>query len=212
MTNNLATTGDGFDVPEPGGGGLIVGQLLKFNNGAYFANKTEVVPLGTTLVVVAVTTLWIKWENGRPAEHRVTRPGQAHPVRDDLPDQDQAEWKPGFKDQLADPWKDSRYLHLVDPQTGADYTFVTDSYGGRKAIGELKSQITNVRFAHPGAVPTVRLASTMMPTDYGPKPRPSFKVIGWKNMSGSATSVEQKQITAPAAAKKRADYDDEIPF
>jgi hypothetical protein len=211
MTSNLATTGDGFDVQEPGGGNLIVGRMLKFNGGQFFVDKTEMMPLGTTLVVVSVATLWIKWQDGRPAEHRITYPGQQHPVRDDLPDQDQNLWE-SFKDQLTDPWKDSRYLRLVDPKTGADYTFVTDSYGGRRAIGELKSQIGNVRFSYPGAVPMVQLATTTMPTDWGPKPRPQFKVTSWKSLSGEA--VEQKQISAPAPEKKHAarDMDDSIPF
>jgi hypothetical protein len=208
----MTMTGDGFDVSEPGGGGLMIGRMMKFNNGTYYVDKTEVMPLGTALVVVGVVTVWIKWRDGRPIERRVTYPGQTHPDRNDLPDQDQSVWELGLSGQPADPWKDSRYLHLVDPRTGADYTFVTDSYGGRRAIGDLKSQISNVRFAHPSAVPVVQLASTMMPTDYGPKPRPQFKVVSWKGAGGGeAAVIEQKQITAPAAPTKKT-IDDEIPF
>jgi hypothetical protein len=190
----------------------MVGRMMKFNNGTYYVDKTEVMPLGTILVVVSVTTLWIKWQGGRPVERRVSYPGQQHPVRDDLPDQDESLWEEGLSGEPADPWKDSRYLRCVDPQTGADYTFVTDSYGGRRAIGELKSQISNVRFAHPGAVPVIALASTTMPTDYGPKPRPQFKVTSWKSLSGEA--VTERQATAQITDNKRTarGFDDDLPF
>jgi hypothetical protein len=72
-----------------------------------------------------------------------------------------------------------------------------------------------VRYAHPGAVPTVQLASTMMPTTYGPKPRPQFKVISWKSLGGEAApAIAPKQISAPTVGKKTVvqDIDDEIPF
>ena len=89
----------------------------------------------------------------------------------------------------SDPWRDTRYLRLIDPRTGQDYTFVTDTYGGRKAVGELKSQISNVRFAYPGAVPLVQLGSTMMKTSFGLKPRPEFKVVGWRNKGNAPVQL-----------------------
>jgi hypothetical protein len=80
-------------------------------------------------------------------------------------------------------------LRLIDPRTGQDYTLVTDTYGGRKAVGDLKSQISNVRFAYPGAVPVVQLGSTMMKTAYGLKPRPEFKVVGWRDNNRGALQL-----------------------
>jgi hypothetical protein len=213
MSNDLTRAGDGFDVPERGGGNLIIGKLLKFNSGAYTADKTEPVPIGTTLAAVSVTTAWVHWADGRPTEHRITLPGQTHPERDDLPDQDEDQWEEGLNGEPADPWRDTRYLQLIDPRTGADFTFVSDSYGGRRAVGELKSQIANVRFAHPGAVPIVQLSTTTMKTNYGPKPRPQFKVVSWKGGGGKAepapamTQIEHQREPTKANA-----YDDEIPF
>jgi hypothetical protein len=215
MSNDLQTA-DGFDVPERGGGNLIVGKLMKFNNGAYVIDKTETLPPHTTLVVLDITTAWVKWRDGKPVEHRITYPGQVHPDRDDLPDQDEALWEEGLTSEPADPWKDTRYVRMVDPRTGADYTFVTDSYGGRRAVGELKSQVSNVRYACPGAVPIVELGTTQMKTNYGPKPRPSFRVVGWKGKGGE--NVSARQITdrhdrrMPSEPNVAPSYDDEIPF
>jgi hypothetical protein len=173
------TKNDGFSVGEKSGNNLIVGKMLKFTiDGKYKVDKTEILPDNSTLVAMDVTTVWVKWDDSRPIEHRITHPGQLHPDRADLPDLDQATWERGLNGDPADPWRDSRYLRLIDPRTGQDYTFVTDTYGGRKAVGDLKSQIANVRFAHPGAVPIVQLGSAMMKTSYGLKPRPEFKVVG----------------------------------
>ena len=187
-TNNNQV--DGFSVAEKSGSNLIVGKMVKFTiDGKYKIDKADILPDNTRLVAIDVTTAWVKWDDGKPIEHRITHPGQVHPDRADLPDQDETMWERGLNGGLADPLRDTRYLRLIDPRTGQDYTFVTDTYGGRIAIGELKSQINNVRFAYPGAIPVVQLSSTMMPTAYGLKPRPEFKVIGWRNKNDKAAPL-----------------------
>src|SRR5262249_41984275 len=82
--------------------------------------------------------------------------------------------------KLGDPWHDSRYLYLLDLKTAEDYTFVTDTYGGRRALGDLANQIAKVRCAHPGAIPLISLSSEMMQTKRGSRPKPYFKVLEWR--------------------------------
>jgi hypothetical protein len=189
MTSNNKQA-DGFSVAEKRGSSLIIGKMAKFTTeGKYKIDKADILPDYTRLVATDVTTAWVKWHNDKPVEHRVTQPGQIHPDRLDLPDQDETNWEPGLNGESADPWRDTRYLHLIDPQTGQDHTFVTDTYGGRKAVGDLKSQISNVRFAYPGAVPIVQLGSTMMKTSFGLKPRPEFKVVGWRNKGNAPVQL-----------------------
>jgi hypothetical protein len=166
-------------------------------------------PATTTLVAINVVTAWVCWRNSKPTEHKVTQPGQPHPYREDLPDQDQSQWPPGLNDEPADPWRDTRYVHMVDPNTGQDYIFVTDSFGGRRAVGDLKSQIANVRVAHPSALPMVQLVSTMMKTRFGQKPRPDFKVVGWRGKQDEAAARASKKI---ATLVPDGDMDDDIPF
>jgi hypothetical protein len=178
---------DGFSVAEKAGSNLIFGKMVKFTvDGKFKIDKADTLPDYTHLVATDVTAAWVNWRGGKPLEHRITYPGQLHPDREDLPDQDKASWERGLNGEPADPWRDTRYLRLIDPRTGQDYTFVTDTYGGRKALGDLKSQIGNVRFAYPGAVPLIQLCSTMMKTAFGLKPRPEFKVIDWRNKNDSA--------------------------
>jgi hypothetical protein len=185
MTHNLAHVDDGFAVPERDNSSFIKGKMTKFVDGRFVADKTEVLPNNIQLVAVGVATEWVRWDGKEPPEHRVTRPGERHPERDELPDQDQSQWPPGLNDEPSDPWRDSRRLHLISPQTGGDFTFVTDSIGGRRAVSDLKSAIRNVRTAHPNAVPIVELASVAMKTRFGMKQRPDFKVVGWLNGPGS---------------------------
>jgi hypothetical protein len=206
---------DGFSVPEKGGNSLIIGKMLKFTiDGKYKIDKADILPDGTTLVAIGVKTVWVKWQDGKPVEHPITQPGQLHPDRADLPDQDQTTWEPGKDGEPSDPWKDTRYLHLIDPRTGQDYSFVTDTFGGRKAVGELKSQITNVRFAHPGAVPVVQLGSTRWKTNFGLILRPEFKVVGWRNEGNAPVQITHGPQNKPpeqALSEIEPPFNDQIP-
>ena len=38
----------------------------------------------------------------------------------------------------------------------------------------------------PGAMPVIELQSVQMPTKFGKKPRPFFKIVGWRNRASSA--------------------------
>jgi hypothetical protein len=217
MSNDLANAGDGFGVPENSGKNqYIVGKMIKFVDGTYIVDKTETLPADTELVAIGVVTAWVHWVDGKPVEHRVTHYGEVHPDREDLPDQDEAEWPPGLDGEPSDPWKDTRYLRLIDPRTGTDYTFVTDSYGGRRGVGNLKSQITNVRMACPGAVPVVKLGSAPFKTTFGLKKRPDFEVVDWRNRGDGPTGDTPAGDVPPKPLPRLSDtkpaHDDQIPF
>jgi hypothetical protein len=214
MPRNIVQA-DGFTVAEKPGSNLIVGKMLKFTvDSKYKVDKADNLPDNATLIAIDVTTAWVKWHDGKPIEHRITQPGQGHPDRADVPDRDESTWEPGINGQPADPWRDTRYLRLIDPRTGQDYTFVTDTYGGRKAVGDLKSQISNVRFAYPGAVPVVRLGSTMMKTSFGLKPRPEFKVVDWRNKNNPTVQLTHGMQNKAAEQKPieiEPPFNDQIP-
>ena len=211
-------TDDGFSVAEPMGNRFIIGGMIKYDKHAYALNKTEPMPLGTVLVVLGVKTAWVQWRDQLPIEHRVTREGQHHPVLDDMPDRDKTKWQSGPDGRLADPWKDTRYVHAIDPQTGQDYTIVGDSNGMRMAVGELKSAIRNVRMARPGALAVIKLGTgTFKSRKFGLVPRPVFEIVeyrgGLKEVSAPAQIAEQsKQQTAPPVAEvEKPPFDDDLP-
>ena len=72
-----------------------------------------------------------------------------------------------------------------------------------------------MRSVHPDAVPIVELQAVEMPTKYGPKSKPLFKVVGWKSADTDKPAPIERQISAGAARreiKQQKDLDDEIPF
>jgi hypothetical protein len=216
MSNEVARAHDGWGAVPDDASGSLRGSYIKFADGEFSIGKNaEPFPGDRSVVVTGVVTLFQKWEDGKPVEQRITRPGQRHPERDELPDLDESEWELGLNGEPADPWKDSRLLYPIDPATDEEFTFVTSSMGGRRAVGDLKGQISNMRCAHPGAVPIVQLNSEKMKTRFGMKPKPLFKVVGWRQ-SAAETAGPVKQIDPPDGFEERHevsdDMSDEIPF
>jgi hypothetical protein len=188
---------DNWDAVPEAGNSLIVGTMIKygFNEKTFYINGAEADP-SDTYAVLDVVVAWVRWgaAGGKP-EHRITKPGQHHPEREELPDQNEEEWQIGRDGKPEDPWKDNRYVLVVNTATAAEFTFVTDTVGGRRAISDLKNEISKARRSLPGAIPIVKLISTTMPTSYGIKPRPGFKVEGWHGGTAPAPapSDEPKQ-------------------
>jgi hypothetical protein len=93
------------------------------------------------------------------------------------------------------------------------YTFSTSSWGGRNAVSDLGDQIARMRSVHADAVPLVELRAAEMPTKFGKKSKPVFKVVGWKTADQESVPAG-RQITAQQAKREvdEAEMSDEIPF
>lgn len=190
----------------------IRGTLLKFSDWKWWAGK-EATPVadGTRLVALATAAGWVRWENQKPVEYRMREPGRRLPDRDDLGFTDQSEWEDGPDGEPKDPWQSTRWVYLVDPQTAEAFTFSTSSWGGRNAVVTLGDQIARMRNVHADAVPIVELRAAEMPTKFGRKSKPIFKVAGWKSANaGEQSAPVERQITVEQA--QRDEMDDEIPF
>jgi hypothetical protein len=202
MTNtplaNIAAS-DNFALAAGGSqSSAIVGERLRFVKGQYLVGKGDYNPLpeGTELQAVDIAAAWVKFVDDKPVDTRI---GFPMAERDELGDNDPEEW-PFRYGAPADPWSNQRYLYLIDPKTGADYTFVTSSWGGRDAVTKLARQIAVKRAAVPGAVATVRLeVGFKRSQQYGQVPAPRFEVVGWSGGNAPVRTVA-------------ADLDDEIPF
>jgi hypothetical protein len=195
---------DGFSQPEAKRGGMIEGRMLRFKNDDFAIDKgSEYLPEGTKLAAVSTAMGWVRWAEKKP-ETRITEKGQEHPYRRDLGDEDKSKWEKGLNGDKVDPWRDTRWLRLINPVNAERFTFTTDTNGGRIAFGELKEQIRLYRMANPGAVPVVIPACTDMPTNYGIRKRPKFEVVDW--------IVPQRQEEPKPALAKNSDLNDEIGF
>jgi hypothetical protein len=211
---------EGFDVAENGGDSPIVGKLVRFNKGSYIVGKDGSLPPGLKLLVRSMVTCWVRWSDDGKPDYKITQPGQSHPERDELPDQDDSLWPPGPDDKPSDPWRDTRLVLMVDQKTATQYSFTTDSAGGRRAVRELKNQIALVREEHPTARPIVEMVTGSMPSKkYGKVPAPEFKVLDWhkgRGANGAALPPSRHDGGGGSLPSPRprpgGDMDDEIPF
>jgi len=206
---------DGWgDAAKDAGERLIKGQLVKFADWRWTVGKEkEVIAPGRRFLALATIALWQRWEDGKAVENIIREPGRRLPERDELSHQDESEW-PLFGDDPQDPWQSTRLVYLVDPKTQEDFTFSTSSYGGRNAVATLGDQTTRMRMVHGDAVPIVELEAREMPTKYGSKSKPFFKVVGWR--TSDTERVIERDVT-PKEAKRlvsqheRDAMNDEIP-
>jgi hypothetical protein len=211
MTNALVNKNDGWATVPTSSSSLIRGARIRFADGHfYLGGSSEPLPPDLELVVMGAVTLWQSWRKGKPGEQRVTQPGQQHPDRAELPDQDQTQWEPGLGGTPADPWRDARFVYLADPRTAHAFTFTTESAGGRSAVGALKNQIANMRIAHPSAIPVVHLRSEPMKTRFGRKPKPLFAVVDWRRTDVTSPPADQSDGLS-YRRQPSLDMNDEIP-
>jgi hypothetical protein len=102
---------------------------------------------------------------------------------------------------------------LLDVETGETLTFSSSTQGGQQGVRELAAQIKLMRNMRAGAVPIVELKSVPMPTKFGPKPRPQFKICGWKvrDDGGDQTKMIAGANSNGGVAEVNA-FDDTIPW
>jgi hypothetical protein len=134
----------------------------------------------------------VKWAGGKPVEYRMKPAGKPMPDRETLGDTDETLWEPGPDKKPRDPWQNSRFVYLIDPNTAEALTFSTASWGGREAVINLGDAIERVRRAgHPGALPVVELQALPWPTRYGRKSKPLFKIVDWRTSGDGVWDAPQ---------------------
>jgi len=209
MTNDVTIiTDDGWnDAAVEANGRVLRGTLLRFHDWNWTKGK-EASPIekGTKLIAIG-TTAWSRWAAGKPVEYRMRQSGKPLPDREELGNTDTTAWEIGPDGKTPrDPWQSTRLVYLVDPDTAEAFTFSTSSFGGREAVTDLAGAISRMRSAHPNALPVVSLEAAAMPTKYGRKSKPLFKVVGWKAIG---SGVWDAQLPPPAQPQ---DLNDECPL
>jgi hypothetical protein len=193
----------------------IRGTLLKFADWRWTTGK-EATPVadGTKLVALATVAMWVRWEDKKPAEYRMRESGRRLPDREELGHNDESRWDKDLSGEPQDPWRNTRLVYLVHPLTAEAFTFSTSSWGGRGAVSDLGDQIARMRSVHADAVPIVELCAAEMPTKYGRKSKPMFKIVEWKTADAEQPAPVERQITLQKAKQEvaRNDMDDEVPF
>lgn len=205
QTPNALTPIDGFDLGDPSAS-PIRGQSLRFKDGDYFSFAEKLDLSGNTYLVLDLREGWQKLQKDCPPEYLIKISGEQRPPR---PHVDEKDWPLNLNGQPEHPYKYTWYLHLLDAGTGEMSTLSTNTTGGGIAIRELKDQTALMRRLRPGSLPVISLQSKPMPTQYGGnKPRPHFKIEGWRTIDIGAQGLITSQVDAPSTEEK---LDDALP-
>lgn len=213
MTTQLATQTDTnpfLALGEAATQRSIVGDILKFQKGDFYAGKDErEVDEGTRLVAVMdeMRIGWVKWENGRPTDQELGRvvDGYRPAVRSSLGDTDQTQWELDNSGQPRDPWQTVIYVVLKEEGGNQFYTFPASSKGARTAVGLLATEYGKHSRMKPDEFPIVELgaSSYQHPNKaYGRIKVPVLKVAGWSPKDAALAAL------SAAAETNDADTDD----
>ena len=188
---------DGF-----GGGRSGRGAYIRWSAEQGWTDR-DGLPPPPEMLVPAVREILQRWKDNKP-ETIVALP---------LPDPDVLnaaipvkEWEKGLDGKPRPPWAHCAQVFLIDPATGAAFTFTSPTAGGHIAFNLLRDQVANMRVLRGARVmPLVRLAERPMKTQFGLKSRPHFEIIDWK-APGDPTALPTEpapqlpKATAPAPA------------
>jgi hypothetical protein len=143
---------------------FISGRLIKFAKEGRFITPDDEQPVANNVDFIALvpdTQIgWVKYNGEDEPPARVQGPlygGFVMPPREDLGDNDPAEWAEGLDGQPADPWVHQQLLVLQRRDTNEVYTFSTTSKTGRRAVGTLCRHYDRLRRMYPNALPIVQL-------------------------------------------------------
>jgi hypothetical protein len=196
QVQNALTIVDGFDDTGDVTMSPIRGIGFKFKDGSYYEYSEPFPTYGRTFIVVDTADGWQKLAEACPPEYLMRQPGKMRPPQ---PHVDEKNWPLDFNGKPSHPWKLTRYLYLMDAATGEVSTFWTNTIGGKVAFDDLSHQVKVMRSVQPGAVPVVALESTLMPTQFGSKkPRPHFRIVGYKLRSEIGSQNLLTDETVPA--------------
>jgi len=179
---------------------VIQGTLLKCVDGKWSRAKERLlVPEGTKLLALSTLQSIVRFHKDGKAETIVKRRDQPLPDIDALNAEiPQEEWQTGLDGKPRPPWGPQHVVYLIDPRTAERFTYANGTHGARRAVGDLKDAVKWMRVMRcDNVVPLVELSNAPMPTKFGGKLRPAFKIVDWREFGGRAQSAPAPEPTPP---------------
>src|SRR5262249_40954027 len=205
LTMGNETKSDGSKAGA--GGGWIKGWLLKFdgNSGGKWNHD------GRPLMAIGTAECVQRWKDGKPIETITDQPlPDVAQLNDSVP---KAEWESGRDGNLRPPWQRQYIGYLIEPETGAMFTFASGTVGGKIAVQSLATCVSNTRKlrgenAAP-VYPLVTVGSKEMKTKFGVRVRPEFVIQGWRQLGEPSTPVKVIEDKTPTPTQF---LNDELPW
>jgi hypothetical protein len=226
-------------IAQPSSGGLaalneylseadpqnMIGKLLKFSKGEFLLGQdAEVIPEGALYTVACdmVLTGFIRWYDGRPAEHKLVRVATGAPLyrRDELGYNDKSQWETDLKGAPRDPWQATMYVPVMS-HDGEVSTYTSSSGSGVKSLHRLLRRYATHAARHPGVYPLVRLKKAFwVHSDkaIGKVFYADFEPAGWVERKEFTEALEMLGVTTAPAAQpkalpdKHAEFNDSLEF
>jgi hypothetical protein len=221
---------DGFEGYEEGveggeeqtSGRVIQGALVKFTNEATWVTGDEELSAELELIVIDISRVVQKWQDGVPVETIILEPGQKFPdikvLNTEVPEE---EWEEGPDGKPRGPWQAQHVVYLLNPQDMTRYTWPTGTTGGAICVRDLVDRTKWMRrFRGQNVFPIVTLVDVFMSTRFGGRQRPHFDILKWVTFDGGGNVLpapdqpklpdQGMQEVKPPSAKEVTD--DEIPW
>jgi hypothetical protein len=223
---------DGFNQPDEANR-IIVGLMEKFNDGEW---TTGGLPADKKrrIVAVATNTIIQRWKDGETIETITEKPlPDVKLLNETVP---REEWEIGINGP-REPYQITHVVYLLNLDDAERTTFINSTVGAAIAVSRLKDKVVWMRrMRGENVFAQLDLTWAPMPTRFGMRKRPEFRIIGWIVLGpgGGAlppSSEQPKQLppaapkqdvgprqTAPLAPKKveepslAEELDDDIPF
>src|SRR5262249_52636521 len=121
------------------------------------------------------------------------------------------EWEPGLDGKPKPPWAFVYVVYMCDLESAEIYTFINSTFGARIAYERLTQKLelmTRLRGA--GVTALVKPDSRQMKTKVGPKLRPEFTILEWRDLGSEPQPAQlppptDKDLPAGAAVKPPAE-------
>jgi hypothetical protein len=196
MATELAISRDSIDYALVGLSPAR-GVPLKFDNGSrYRGFEREALDTEQDFLVTDLSEAWVFLKKGCPVEYVVKEPeSQVRPSRP-TSFTDKTAWAV-FNNQPTDPWRYNSITHLLALTNGETFRFASPTAGAWACRTELLTQIKAMRQLQPGSLPIVRAGSTSFKTQFGPRLRPMFRIVGWqrpKMEANESKQIEQERV------------------
>jgi hypothetical protein len=168
---------------------LIQGTIIRCVDGVWSAKDETSFSKETRLIVLNTSEALQRWENQRPVETIIKKPGQRLPDVDELNAKiPKKRWEKGLDGQARAPWVKQNIAYLLDPRDASVFTFINSTVGAAIAIERLKDRVKMMRALRgERVVPVVELGALPMKTQFGVKQRPNFVIHAWRNLGGPAS-------------------------
>jgi hypothetical protein len=194
---------DGYSGSLTGGGRLIKGQLIRWNETNGWMDRDGLRP-PEIMLAVALSEAIQRWRDKKVVEEITAKPlPDVNLLNEAVP---KHEWEPGLDGQPKPPYSHQFVVYLLDSGSGAFFTYLNSTVGARIAHEQLREKVVTMRTLRgTRVVPVVKLTHRPMKTFVGMKHRPEFEIVGWKQLGGEGgtlPSPRAPQLTSPGTAEK----------